>query len=397
MVKIKERRGVFLYVFMDAPSIFEKFSVKIRLFLRLLRVEEKIAFIIAVGVSTLNIAFYTQSFSLRGTLFYMARYFTFGYPFLGIFIVFTYVFYFLQFYVDLTLLFINRFLYGAAFPKGSIKKLALRIALPLRIAAPFILTSLPLYTLLANLNYQLRFSGEDLLFFKSDQFLFGYTPFVKIVSVFHSPFFSALFGNAYFSLGLVMSGMFAFLFLFSSPYSLFTKWIKNTRNNILFREALLSFIISLLIAFPLFYTFPCQDPNNYFIRNIRNNAFSQDVKNALANYHPSQETKNIIARIADAETQPLADKSVPISCFPSMHAIWSFFVVYFLFALTPWSLILTIPWALFLLAGGIYFAQHYVIDYFAAIPVAIISIVIAKTLLRFEQSSSLRLKQSSPR
>lgn len=337
--------------------------------------EEWVALVVASGASILNIAVYKNTFSLKETVFNMARYFTFGDPFFALFFVFIYIFYLFWFYRRLTFAVIERVLYKKPFPRASAKNVFLFIITPFRVIAPLVIVGLSMYALLGNFDYQLRFSMNDVALLRTDIFIFGSPPFIWLANTFSSPVFTALFKSAYFSLGIIMSVTLALLFFFARkpPYSL------------LFRKAVLSFIMSLIVAFPIFYLVPCQDPNNYFIRNLRNNAFSQNMKNMLAGYYPSQETKDIIARIADAETNESADNSVPVSCFPSMHAIWSLLSLYFLYALTPWTLLFTIPWVAFLLAGGLYFAQHYFVDYLVAIPVIIASITFAKTMLRQEK------------
>ncbi|MDQ5982860.1 MAG: putative primase/helicase, partial [Patescibacteria group bacterium] len=67
--------------------------------------------------------------------------------------------------------------------------------------------------------------------------------------------------------------------------------------------------------------------------------------------------------------------------FPSDHAVWAILTLYILYLLTPWSLILSIPWVFCVLSGGVYFGQHYVVDYIAGILVAIICIVGSNQLI----------------
>jgi hypothetical protein len=73
-----------------------------------------------------------------------------------------------------------------------------------------------------------------------------------------------------------------------------------------------------------------------------------------------------------------------------MHATWSVLSIYFFSLLLPLSLIVTVPWVMLLLTGGLLFAQHYLVDYLVALPVAAASILISAWLLRREE------RQKSP-
>lgn len=341
--------------------------------LKNVKIEEWVALGIAISASILNIAVYKNNPSLKETLLYMGRYFTFGDPFYALFYVFIYIFYS---YRRLTLAVIERVLYKKPFPRVSAKSAFFSLVMPFRVIAPLVVAGLPMYTLLGNFNNHLRFFVKDVLLFKADIFLFGSAPFIWLANTFSSPLFTEIFKYGYFSLGIIMSAALALLFFFS-------QYPRKKTNPLLFRELILSFIISLVVAYPFFYFIPCNDPSNYFVQNVGRNTFSEDAKKALANYHPSKITEDIMKQIADAETGK-GKYSPSISCFPSMHATLSSIALYFLYALTPWSLIFTIPWATFLLAGGLYFAQHYFVDYLVAIPVVMASIFIAKALLEWE-------------
>ena len=102
----------------------------------------------------------------------------------------------------------------------------------------------------------------------------------------------------------------------------------------------------------------------------------------LKDYVPSALTADYISRIAKAETNALRDNTVPVSCFPSMHAAWSFMVVYFLAKLRRWTLFVSLPWLALLLMSGIYFAQHYVVDYVVSVPIVAISLFLAYLLIK---------------
>ncbi|MBI3335194.1 MAG: phosphatase PAP2 family protein [Candidatus Portnoybacteria bacterium] len=338
---------------------------------RKLFIEEILAFSAAGIVILITLMLYQNVFSPGETIFLMVRYFTFGYPFYNLFFFFIYLAYFWKFYLRLASVISDAILQKKPFPKGIAREFIGYVLEPVRLLAPLVLVGLTFYTLLSRMSYELRFSGKDLLFLQADTSLFRVIPFVWLPSLLSPSFFSTLFQVGYLSLGAVMSASLALLFLFFRP--------------LLFREAVLAFMISIILAYPFFYFLPCQDPNNYFLRNLRGVSFPEEITEGLKSYHPSPPAAGFIAQIANAETNKERDNAVPVSCFPSMHAVWAFFVIYFLALARRWSLALTIPWTVLLLAGGVYFAQHYVVDYIAAVPVAIASVYLAGLLLQLEE------------
>lgn len=334
-----------------------------------LRVEERLALAASACAFFLNIGLYFKQVSLGEAMLLAVRYFTFGHPLYAFMFLCVYFLIMGLAYLLITSLSRNR----------SVERFSLED--PMRLMRGFfaffravgflLLAGFFFSWLLTNASYQLRFSGNDLLFFRWDQALLGSSPFFWLPSVFSSSFFAALFQYAYFSLGLALVGTLALLFIVS-------------REN-LFRKAVMSFLLSLILAFPLFYALPCAGgPYHYFVENLGGNVFSSEVRQLRAAYHPSPDASAISSRIGDSDKDIARGNTVPISCFPSMHAIWGIFVVYFVMRVRAWSLFFTIPWLILMLAAGLFFAQHYGVDYLASLPVAAASIWAAGLLLRRE-------------
>ena len=340
---------------------------------RVLKTEEWVALAVCGGALLANILLYAHGVSLKDALFWMLYYFTFGDPFYALFFIFVYFFFLGEFYLLLSSLVTARVLGKKPFPSGSAKRLGRLFLRPLRFIAPLAFTGLFFPLLLSNTDYALRLASNDTLFFHLDRLLLGNSPFFSLPALFPQHIFISIFQYAYFSLSFVMSGMLAILFLVS-------------REN-LFRKAIVSLLLSLAIAFPFFYALPCQDPSHYFLENMRGNAFPKDVEQLRSAYRPSSDALALIKRIDESETDKERDNAVPVSCFPSMHAVWSFFVVFFLARVRKWSLALTLPWVTLVLTGGLYVAQHYAVDYVVALPVAAASIWLAGLLLRKESTS----------
>lgn len=335
-----------------------------------IRIEEALALSASGIVWAINILTYENTLQFSRAAALMLRYFSFGDPFYGLFFGFIYFFFLAKFYLYIVKVVSEKIIKKKTIPKGAARQLVFYFLEPLRIVIPLALVALSFYTLLGNMSLELRFSGRDIMFWRIDEIVFGSNSFIWLPTYIAADTLRVLLQYAYFSLPVVMSVTLATLFYAS-------------RQN-LFRKAIISFMLSLIVAFPFFYAFPCQDPNNFFLSNIRNNSFPEDISRTLVAYSPSIETKKIIERISNAEADEENDNAVPISCFPSMHATWSFFIVYFLFRLRKWTLFVTLPWTILLLLGGLYFAQHYAIDYLVAIPVAAASIFLAGLLLRLE-------------
>lgn len=67
-----------------------------------------------------------------------------------------------------------------------------------------------------------------------------------------------------------------------------------------------------------------------------------------------------------------------------MHAGWSFVVVFFAFLFSPWTLLVTLPWTASLLLGGLYYGQHYAVDYLMALPITAFAIFLSFFLVNLE-------------
>ncbi len=338
--------------------------------IKAISIEFWLSILLAILAQFINVFFYQNVFSVKGVLQWMIRYFTFGNAFFVWFFLFIYLLFLAKFYIKLVKITSNYLLNST--PPSSLerKDLFYQLFRPFYLLAPITIATGPLWTLLGNMSYGLRFTRIDELFLRADFAIFSAYPFIFLPTKFANEYVVSLLKSAYFSLAFIMSANLILLYLL--------------KKEGLFRQAILTFLISIVIGFPLFFTFPCQDPGNYFLRNLHGRSLSPEVHQAIKEYHPSIITSQIVRQIAQAETNVEKDNTVPISCFPSMHAVWGMFVIYFLFKLAPFSLAITIPWLLLLLTGGVYFAQHYVVDYIVAIPVAIASLFLANLLLRFE-------------
>lgn len=338
---------------------------------RSIPVELLLAVLAASGALIVNGWYYEQEISFRHGIVWMIRYFAFGNGYFLWFALLLYGLFLKKFYIKTVELLEARFIQHRAISRTQLFEALYLLWHPFYVLLPLSIVAGPFSTLLANISYNARFTQLDLLFLKLDYALFGGSPFLLLPRLFPYDWVAFLLVQCYLSLSIGISAMFVCLYFFD---------VKR-----LFRQAVIAFILTLVIAYPFFYMFPCQAPGNFFIRNIRGYQFPPDIEQIRQNYTASALTRQVITTFSESEINYARDKAVPISCFPSMHSTWALLVIYFLARVRTWSLFFTIPWTLLLITGGVYFAQHYAVDYLAAIPVAALAIILAHFLLKWEE------------
>ena len=332
------------------------------------RIEESIALFIVATFFFVNSVFFSELIDPKGVLGLMVQYFSFGSPF------------FFYFFLVIYVVFIGKFIYALALaivesitrlrlPTPSELRHLLSIALlPVRTLAPLALVPLFGYMLLTNMNYLWRYTQNDVAFLMADHILTG-TYFLFDLSR-----------------AIVDPGIITILFIFYVSLSEFLPMLFVVlyfrRDKQMYREALLSFMITLLVAFPFFAIFPLQDPHNYFVRNLRNNELPHSIVDAAGRFLPTDTLQGYLNTMARSETATERDNSVPISCFPSMHAMWAMLIVYYFSRIDRRLLLVAVPWIVLLLFGGLLFGQHYLVDYIASLPGAILAVYLARMFLK---------------
>lgn len=220
------------------------------------------------------------------------------------------------------------------------------------------LVILPIYHLVVNLGYQSKSLDKDAILAVADQNLIGGLLFVFLPTQFNALWISNLVYYAYISLAAVFAVLVVWLFL-----------LKKAQ---LLRVVVASVVFSLMFSLPLFYLMPCQGPSLAFIENSQNVSVPASVTQEMGGYYPSEFVKNKITDISKNQT----------SCFPSMQAVLALIAIYFFARIDRRTIFLSIPWLTLNLAGGLYYAQHYLVDYIVAIPVAMLGIASAYLLFR---------------
>ncbi|MDQ5951962.1 MAG: hypothetical protein QG626_89 [Patescibacteria group bacterium] len=336
-------------------------------FLKRLRIEERISLYLT-GVATLCLVLLQD---LRGYTFTQAaadmlEYFSFGNSLFSFFFLALWILFGWKLFTVGNKLAVSAYVDHQTVTRSHRRQALQEITEPLRLLWPLTLFSLPLFALLSTMSRNLQGQIKDPWLNQLDNLIFGYSPFLHFPTLYQTPIFEQVISVSYVYLTHVIALTLVLCLLF--------------KKTIFIRLFTLSFLLSLILGFPMYAAVPCQDPNNYFIQQQNSDVLSDDMQEQLAAYAPSEMVSRMTTRIRDLE-QFGDDGAPPVSCFPSDHAVWAILTLYILYLLTPWSLILSIPWVFCVLSGGVYFGQHYVVDYIAGILVAIICIVGSNQLI----------------
>ncbi len=324
------------------------------------RPEEWLALFFFILISFINIFVYEQQIGLKHSIFFMFKYHLFGTPFYGLFFLVIF---------SLSVGIFYRQMYGIIykwskenqFPdKVTFFNLISKVTENIRYVFPVLLILIASSQLLSNISFESRFAPKDFFLARLDYAVTGRLLFVDLPTYFDSETVNTLMYRLYKSLSFVVS-----------PFLILLLFLKN---NYLLRLALTSVAFSFLFAYPVYYFVPSPGPDYSLLKNVRNIAIPEDVKGMLSGYNPSQTTINTTNEILAYYTDESKDNAGLASSFPSMHAIWGLIIVYFLYKIKKYTLLISIPWTVLMLTGGLYFGQHYFVDYLASIPVAILCI-----------------------
>ena len=332
-----------------------------------IRREEWLTLAILFVVNFINIFAYHKEVSLAEAVLSMFKYFTFGDPYYYLLFLIVCIFVILVFYTNVSQILVEWVLKNNKPSEQKILLLLIKILTPIRNILPLALLSGPVYELLGNFSYSLRFGLKDVLLARADYVLTRHYFFIELANTFTSKFANVLMYYSYVSLATVM-GVTLLLLLFVN------------KGNLL-RLAITAFIFSNVFAYPFFYFLPAPGPMYSLILNVRNTPIPEDIAIAVRSYNPSSYTKETTKSIMGYFIDRKRDDSAAVSSLPSMHATWALITAYFLWRFKKFTLIFTIPWVFFMLSGGLYFSLHYFIDYIAAVPVAMISVIFAHLLI----------------
>ena len=173
-----------------------------------------------------------------------------------------------------------------------------------------------------------------------DKAIFKTYPGIWLINKFGGTFLETIFLWTYNSLFPMISLLLVVSFFF---------------NKKAFRKLVLSFFISWIIAFPIWFMFPTLSPDFMFRLNSLNMAGSQQIT-AFNNFNPTTQLKKSLTsyeREHLIDTNP-SERILPTSTFPSMHAAWGVIAAYAGIIISPWIGLILVPWAILNGIGAVY-------------------------------------------
>jgi len=148
-------------------------------------------------------------------------------------------------------------------------------------------------------------------------------------------------------------------------------------NFSIFVRFIFSFTIIIFLSLPIWYVIPAYTPMDIFLDNRLSHTPAPNIQASLGNYQPNENLKSYFFRLR----KQLDNQSSGVSTFPSMHIGWSIIILYFSFKLWRPLLFFTIPYTILNGLATVFTLQHYGVDIFSGIIVAIGAIYFS-TLIR---------------
>jgi len=157
-------------------------------------------------------------------------------------------------------------------------------------------------------------------------------------------------------------------------------------NHKLFREAAAAFFIGIIIMFVGWTLFPAMSPYERFVADKYDLSVPPYMQEYVDQYSPHP----VIAAFwenMNAKREGL--KFLPTTTFPSAHVVWSILLVYYAYRIRKWSAVFFVPFAMFSTIGTVLLAAHYLVDVPAGIVVSILSIFLARYIIRLQEGYAL--------
>ncbi|MFA6354687.1 MAG: phosphatase PAP2 family protein [Candidatus Paceibacterota bacterium] len=219
---------------------------------------------------------------------------------------------------------------------------------------------------LSNSSQIERIASTSNFLMNLDFSIFGEYPFFSLSAI--GGFWSAIFLWAYNWLSIILP-VFLLVFIF------FKKAIA--------RKFILFFFVSQIISFPIWYALPALSPYNMYIRNSIGAKLPNRISMAAKDFQPNEKLLGFLEQVDGYQNQ--ANSYLDLTTIPSMHAGWGTGVLYYGAKLWPPLLLFLAPWMIFQMIGAVYTGEHYAVDIFAGLVVAILAIAVTEMLLALEK------------
>jgi hypothetical protein len=156
------------------------------------------------------------------------------------------------------------------------------------------------------------------------------------------------------------------------------------RSTRLFRTFVLSYFLSLFIAFPIWITIPAIQPDSMYRENILNTFIPAEIEQSFQRTPWSKGALAYSKKFNTYWTDP-QKTWLSVTNFPSMHAAWGVILAWIIIEAWPLLGVLAVPWVILELIGTMYSVQHYAVDTGLGILVALLAIFVSKRFLRYEK------------
>lgn len=152
----------------------------------------------------------------------------------------------------------------------------------------------------------------------------------------------------------------------------------------LFRKYFIAYFIALMIGIPFWIFMPAVAPDFMYRVNIFHKEIPTVISNTVESTTFLPNTKNVLVALEDFWIDEKGE-SLGITTFPSMHSAWGVIIAYIAIELWAPLAIFVLPWLILELIGTMYVLEHYAVDTLLGIAIGLISVFIAKRLLKFEK------------
>jgi hypothetical protein len=207
---------------------------------------------------------------------------------------------------------------------------------------------------------------NNYLLMEADRKLFGaYVPFwFQSAQNTWRDFFdslSALFIAVYLKLDIIFGAAFILLLAVDSR---------------IFYQTLLAFILCMALSLPFWFFFPALSPLEGYLDNILDISIPPDIEREIENYRPNSGLQNFFTAIRRLDSE--RSSFLAITTIPSMHVAWTTILLYFGIKLSAFLGIILVPYSVFNFIASIYTMQHYAVDAFAGVFIALVAIILVE-------------------
>ncbi len=147
----------------------------------------------------------------------------------------------------------------------------------------------------------------------------------------------------------------------------------------LFRKFVVAFFLVAIISIPVWYVFPAISPDEMYYQNIFNTHENQFEQAFVAD-----SVKNLSASFVGAWSN-IKLNYFAVTTFPSMHVAWGILIAYFAYLLWRPLALGAFLWAAINALSAIYTLQHYGVDIFSGIGVAVVALFLTSLLFKIEK------------